>query len=91
MKLIITFLLPITTCAVQVNSLTRQQLCASKRRFIALTHVRVIDGTAAPDDQTVLITEERFNGSGRGEPATGKCADNRSEGLHRPAGTRRHA
>jgi hypothetical protein len=62
MKLIITFLLLITTFAVQAQQPDRQQFIRVEAPLIALTHVRVIDGTgaAALDDQTVLITEGKI-------------------------------
>jgi imidazolonepropionase-like amidohydrolase len=62
MKLIITLLLLITTCAVQAQQPDRQQFIRVEAPLVALTHVRVIDGTgaAALDDQTVLITDGKI-------------------------------
>jgi imidazolonepropionase-like amidohydrolase len=62
MKLIITLLLLITTCAVQAQQPERQQFIRVEAPVIALTHVRVIDGTgaAALEDQTILITEGKI-------------------------------
>jgi len=62
MKLIITFLLLITTCAAQAQQPDRQQFIRVEAPLLALTHVRVIDGTgaAAMDDQTVLISDGKI-------------------------------
>jgi imidazolonepropionase-like amidohydrolase len=62
MKTIITFLLLIATCAVQAQQPDRQQFIRTEAPVVALTHVRVIDGTgaAALEDQTVLIADGKI-------------------------------
>ncbi|HSQ20596.1 MAG TPA: amidohydrolase, partial [Blastocatellia bacterium] len=57
MKPIITFLLLITACAVHAQQPDRQQFIRTEAPVVALTHVRIIDGTGtAPiDDQTIVI------------------------------------
>ena len=57
MKPIITFLLLITTCAVNAQQPDRQQFIRTEAPVVALTHVRIIDGTGTIpiDDQTIVI------------------------------------
>lgn len=66
MKPIITLLLLITTCAAQTPQSDRQQFIRVEAPVIALTHVRVIDGTgaAAREDQTIVIRDGKIEWAG---------------------------
>jgi len=66
MKPIITFLLLSTTCAVPAQQPDRQQFIRTEAPVVALTHVRVIDGTgaAALDDQTIVIGDGKIQSVG---------------------------
>ena len=79
MRTIIIFLLLITTCAVNAQQSDRQQFIRVEAPVIALTHVRVIDGTGAPvaEDQTLIISEGKISGVGSNAnvPANAKVLD----------------
>src|SRR6185369_3621902 len=81
MRLITTFFLLITACAVQAQQPDRQQFIRVEAPLIALTHVRVIDGTgaAALDVQTVLIADGKIQWVGAAAnaniPATAQTID----------------
>ena len=97
MKITVAFLLllsvfPFSKAQAQSD---RAQFIRVEAPVIALTHVRVIDGTGAAAAGRSDHRDHRRQdsmGRARGEcQHSGKCADTRSQGLHRPAGTRRHA
>ena len=77
-------------CLAQGPSSERQQFIRVEAPVIALTHVRVIDGTgAAPlDDQTIVIADGKIQSIA--PSATANCAacspDTRSQRLHGTAG-----
>ena len=79
MRTIIIFLLLITTCAVNAQQSDRQQFIRVEAPVIALTHVRVIDGTgaAATEDQTLIISEGKISALGLNVnvPANAKVLD----------------
>jgi imidazolonepropionase-like amidohydrolase len=62
MKPIIALLLLITICAAQSQQPDRQQFIRVEAPVIALTHVRVIDGTgsAAREDQTIVLRDGKI-------------------------------
>src|SRR5262245_16458605 len=79
MRTIIIFLLLITTSRVNAQQSDRQRFIRVEAPVIALTHVRVIDGTGAPvaEDQTLIISEGKISGVGSNAnvPANAKVLD----------------
>ncbi len=70
MKIIITLLLILAASINTFAQTDRAQFIRIEAPLIALTHVRIIDGTgAAPvEDQTIVISEGKFSRSGQTFP-----------------------
>lgn len=83
MKTLIAFFLCVSLCAASYaqSPAERQQFIRAEAPVIALTHVRVIDGTgaAARDEQTIVIAEGKIQSVGASEsvavPANAKVID----------------
>jgi len=79
MKIATALLLSFCICVASVGSASvaqgpaadRQQFIRVEAGVVALTHVRVIDGTGAParDDQTIVIADGKIQSVGTSAPA----------------------